>query len=131
MTAADRYLLFADIVLIAHALTVGFVVIGFFCVVLGRWLGWRWVFNPVFRWGHVAVMLLIAGQAVLGQLCPLTTWENLLRERAGSAAYSESFVQHWLHRLLFFEAPLWVFTTIYLAFALVLLLIWLRDRRRL
>jgi hypothetical protein len=131
MTAADKYLLFADIVLIAHALTVGFVVIGFFCVVLGRWLGWRWIFNPVFRWGHVAVMLLIAGQAVLGQLCPLTSWENLLRERAGSAAYSESFVQHWLHRLLFFEAPFWVFTTIYTAFALVLLSLWLRDRRRL
>jgi hypothetical protein len=61
----------------------------------------------------------------------LTTWENLLRERAGSAAYSESFIQHWLHRLLFFEAPFWVFTTIYLAFALVLLSLWLRDRRRL
>ena len=131
MTAADKYMLFADSVLIAHALTVSFVVMGFFCVVLGRWLGWRWIFNPVFRWGHVAVMLLIAGQAVLGQLCPLTTWENLLRERAGSAAYSESFVQHWLHRLLFFEAPLWVFTTIYLAFALVLLSLWLRDRRKL
>jgi len=131
MTAADKYLLFADMVLIAHALTVGFVVIGFFCVVLGRWLGWRWIFNPVFRWVHVAVMLLIAGQALLGQLCPLTTWENLLRERAGSAAYSESFIQHWLHRLLFFEAPFWVFTTIYLAFALVLLSLWLRDRRRL
>jgi len=130
MTAADKYLLFADMVLIAHALTVGFVVMGFFCVVLGRWLGWRWIFNPVFRWVHVAVMLLIAGQALLGQLCPLTTWENLLRERAGSAAYSESFIQHWLHRLLFFEAPFWVFTTIYLAFALVLLSLWLRDRRR-
>lgn len=130
MTATDRYLLFADIVLITHALVVSFVVIGFICTVIGRRLGWRWVFNPVFRWSHIAIVVLIAAQALLGQLCPLTIWENALREQAGATAYNDSFIQHWLHNLLFYTAPFWVFTTIYAAFAVVVLLLWLHDRRK-
>ena len=130
MSAADRYMLFADAILITHFLVVSFVVIGFACIVIGRWAGWTWVFNPVFRWTHLTIMALIAVQALLGELCPLTTWENTLRQNAGATAYSESFIQHWLHRLLFFEAPLWVFATIYIAFAAVVLWVWLYDRQR-
>jgi len=46
----------------------------------------------------------------------------------------ESFVQHWLHRWMFFDAEPWVFATIYTAFgASVAIAWWLggppRDRR--
>jgi hypothetical protein len=130
MNAADKYLLLADTMLTVHFLLVSFVVAGFVAIVVGRWLNWHWVFNSTFRWIHVAIMALIALQALLGRVCPLTTWENTLRRQAGSAVYNESFIQHWLHRLLFFDAPFWVFTTIYIIFAAVVLLIWLHDRRR-
>lgn len=130
MTTADKYQIFADAILVTHFLIVSFVVIGFACIFVGRWFSWRWIFNPIFRWAHTVIMALIAIQAVLGQLCPLTTWENALRQQAGSGVYSESFVQYWLHRLLFFDAPLWVFATIYIALAAVVILTWLHDRRR-
>ena len=130
MTDTDKYQLYADIVLITHALLVGFVVIGVICVVIGRWLGWRWIFSPVLRWCHIAIVVVIALQALLGQLCPLTVWENTLRQRAGMTGYDESFIEHWLHKILFFDAPFWIFTTIYMAFAVVVVLLWLHDRQR-
>ena len=75
MSTADKYQLFADAILVTHFLVVSFVVIGFACIVAGRWFGWRWIFNPIFRRAHAVIVALIAIQALLGQLCPLTTWE--------------------------------------------------------
>jgi hypothetical protein len=68
-------------------------------------------------------------QAWFGQLCPLTIWENQLRRRAGQSGYSESFVEHWLHKILFYEAEPWVFTAIYSAFGVLVVLIWFLGRR--
>ncbi|MGH8078565.1 MAG: DUF2784 domain-containing protein, partial [Lysobacter sp.] len=59
-----------------------------------------------------------------GALCPLTTWEQALRRRAGHDTYDESFIEHWLSRLIFFEAPWWAFVAAYTAFALLVLLTW-------
>jgi hypothetical protein len=43
---------------------------------------------------------------------------------AGSASYDTSFVQHWVQRLLFFDAPSWVFTLAYTAFGIFVILAW-------
>jgi len=32
--------------------------------------------------------------------------------RAGQCDYTESFVEHWLHEVVFYRAEPWVFTTI-------------------
>jgi hypothetical protein len=58
-------------------------------------------------------------------ICPLTTWEQQLREKAGEASYAGGFVAHWLHELLFYDAPNGVFTVCYTAFAGLALLSWL------
>ncbi|MCY3731194.1 MAG: DUF2784 domain-containing protein, partial [Rhodospirillaceae bacterium] len=63
-----------------------------------------------------------------GRLCPLTVWENELRRRAGQLDYQAGFVQHWLHRVLFFEAEPWVFTAIYTAFGALVVLVWFLGR---
>jgi hypothetical protein len=61
-------------------------------------------------------------ESVSGMTCPLTTWENDLRLMAGGGQYSGSFVQHWIHRAMFFQASEFMFTTVYVLFFLIVLL---------
>lgn len=118
------YVLLADLILIAHAAVVAFVVGGEVLFLAGGRLGWRWVRRFGLRLTHVLLMGYIALNAWLGALCPLTVWEQDLRRLAGQQVYAESFVEHWLSRLLFFEAPWWIFVAAYTAFAALVLATW-------
>lgn len=122
----------ADAILAAHVGVVLFVVAGEALFLLGGWRGWRWVRNLPLRLAHLALMLGIALQAWLGELCPLTVWEQDLRRLAGQPAYEASFIEHWLSRLLFFDAPWWVFVAAYTAFAALVAATWwwVPPRRR-
>lgn len=114
----------ADAVLVAHVGIVAFVVLGLVAVGLGRWRRWPWVHGLRWRTLHVLLMLFIALQAWLGALCPLTIGEQALRRRAGQASYGESFIEHWLSRLIFFDLPPWVFVAAYTGFAAMVVLAW-------
>ncbi len=116
--------LLADAILALHVGIVAFVVFGQIAILIGAWRRWRWIRNFRFRAAHLALLLFIALQAWLGQLCPLTIWEQALRERAGQDAYAGSFVEHWLSRLIFFDAPWWTFVAAYTAFAALALACW-------
>lgn len=116
----------ADAILALHVGVVAFVVLGMLAILVGGPLGWRVVRRFGLRAAHLALMLAIALQAWLGRLCPLTTWEQALRIRAGQHTYGGSFVQHWLSRLIFFEAPWWAFVLGYSAFAAIALGCWWR-----
>lgn len=116
--------LFANAILLLHVGIVAFVVLGEALFLIGARRGWRWVRNLALRIGHLALMVFIAMQAWLGALCPLTSWEQAFRRRAEQDTYAESFVEHWLSRLIFFEAPWWLFVAAYTAFALLVLLTW-------
>jgi hypothetical protein len=118
----------ADAVLVVHALFVAFVVVGQSVILLGLWQGWAWVRNLRFRVAHLAAIGIVVLQAWLGVLCPLTILENVLRRRAGEAGYAGSFIQHWLHRVIFYEADGWVFTAVYTAFAGIVALTWYFGR---
>lgn len=56
--------------------------------------------------------------------CPPTVWEQDLRRLAGQGSYTHSFIEHWLSRLLYWEAPWWVFLAAYTAFALLMAVAW-------
>ncbi len=114
----------ADTVLLIHFAIVVFVVAGLPVIVAGNWLGWAWVNAYFFRVLHLLAILVITAQAWLGQYCPLTLLESWLRLQAGEAAYGTSFVQHWLERALYFNAPLWVFAVVYSLFAALVALAW-------
>jgi hypothetical protein len=114
----------ADVVLVAHALFVGFVVVGFALILLGLARGWRWVRRPVFRYAHLAAIGIVVLQAWLGVECPLTTAEDALRRQAGQAGYGASFIQDWLYRLLYYRADTWVFTLVYSVFGAAVLVVW-------
>lgn len=118
--------LLADAILVVHVGVVAFVALGTLAIVVGGPLGWRVVRGFALRATHLALMVVIALQAWLGQLCPLTTWEQALRSRAGQDTYGGSFIQHWLSRLIFFEAPWWMFVLGYSAFAAIVLACWWR-----
>lgn len=118
----------ADAVLLIHALFVAFVVFGLALILLGLWLGWNWVRNFWFRMVHLAAIGIVVAQAWAGVLCPLTIWENALRRAAGQSGYTGSFIQHWLHEVLFFDAEPWVFTAIYTAFGAAVVLTWVLGR---
>jgi hypothetical protein len=107
----------ADVLLVVHFLIAAFIVLGLAAVWLGAALGWRWVRNPWFRYLHLGAIAFVAAEAVLGIACPLTVWEDLLRGGRSMHAGAESFVARWLRALLFYQAPEWLFTAAYLAWA--------------
>ncbi|MCC7412741.1 MAG: DUF2784 domain-containing protein [Gammaproteobacteria bacterium] len=118
----QHWRLAADAVLIAHALFAAFVVLALPAIFVGAARGWRWVRNRALRIAHLVAIGVVIGSAWLGELCPLTVWENALRARAGDAAYPGAFLQHWLERLLYYDAPAWVFLAAYTVFGLLVVL---------
>lgn len=114
----------ADLVLVTHALFVGFVVVGFALILAGLALGWYWVRRPGFRYAHLAAIGIVVLQAWIGMECPLTTLESALRVRAGETGYGTSFIQDWLYRLLYYQAETWVFTVLYTVFGVAVALVW-------
>lgn len=130
MSGSVLYRLLADVLLTVHVGVVLFIVLGLAAIIVGGLRGWSWVRNPWFRLTHLAAILIVAAQAWLGRICPLTTWEMWLRERAGDATYSGSFIAHWFERLLYYEAPMWVFALAYTAFALLVIGSWFGVRPR-
>jgi hypothetical protein len=120
------YRLLADIVLAIHFAIVVFVIGGLVLVFLGNWRGWRFVNGWRFRLAHLAAIGIVVAQAWLGVACPLTTLENWLRVQADEPAYAASFIEHWVTRLMYYDAPAWVFTLAYTLFGLAVIAAWWR-----
>jgi len=115
------YRLAADVVVVLHAAYVSFVVFGQLAILIGILCRWDWVRNIWFRWLHMIAISIVVVESLLGIVCPLTTLEDWLRARSGQAGYRGDFVGHWVHELLFYDAPAWVFTLVYTAFGLIVL----------
>lgn len=112
----------ADLVLIVHTAFIAFVLVGLILTWVGIFRGWRWTRGFAFRATHMAAIVFVVIQAYFGIVCPLTILENNLRLRAGQPAYGDrGFIHHWLHNLIFFDAPSWVFTVCYTIFGLLVL----------
>jgi len=124
--------LLADLVLLAHLAVVLFAVLGQMLVLIGGPLGWPLVRRTGLRVAHLGLVLFVAVQSWLGAVCPLTSIEQALRRAAGEPVAEASFVEQWVTRLLFYEAPWWVFVAAYTAFAALVAASWWRwpPRRR-
>ena len=116
--------LLADVILTLHVGIVAFVVVGQLLFVIGGVLGWFWVRAWRIRLAHLALIAFVIGQSWLGVMCPLTLWEQALRHQSGQAGYTESFIEHWLSKLIFFSSPAWVFELVYTVFGALVLLTW-------
>lgn len=130
VNSQSLYHIAADLVLLVHTLFVVFVVLGLVLILCGAALHWSWIRNPWFRAGHLLAIAVVVMQSWLDVLCPLTTLEISLRQRAGDASYAGSFVAHWLEALLYYRAPAWVFMVCYTAFGAAVALSWYCIRPR-
>lgn len=118
------YSLAADIILIIHFLFVLFVVLSLLLIFIGKFRKWRWVKNFWFRVSHLAAIGIVVLQSWLGIVCPLTTWEMELRQKAEEVVYQESFIAYWLNKILYYQAPWWVFVVIYTLFGSLVICSW-------
>ena len=120
------YQILADVVLSLHVSFVAFMVIGLLVIVVGGLQQWSWIRNSWFRVVHLIGIGIVVAQAWLEVICPLTTLEMWLREQSGQAHYDGSFIQYWFQRLLYYDAPMWVFAIGYTVFGLLVVFTWLR-----
>ena len=60
-----------------------------------RWPGIAFIHLPLAAWGAIMEMM--------GWICPLTPWEQRLRDAAGEGGYSGGFVEHYLLPLIYPE----------------------------
>jgi len=112
-------LLLADIIAVIHLGYVVFVILGFILIVMGIILKWQWVRNLWFRIAHCAAIAGVALEALLGINCPLTLLEFSLRLGVSPSDRRVSFVGELIDSILYYEAPAWLFTVIYVGFALL------------
>jgi hypothetical protein len=119
--------LLADLILALHFLFVLFVVAGLPAIWLGAARGWGWVRNRRFRLAHLGAILFVAAESLAGLACPLTVWEDLLRQTGPAGS---SFMQRWLSRLLYYDLPEWMFTLAYVLFALMVIVTYRRVKPR-
>ena len=124
MPSETIYLAAADALLFTHFLFVVFVIVSLLLILVGRLFSWSWIRNPWFRIAHLIGIAVVVLQSWLGVICPLTIWETELRSKAGGTVYAGSFISHWLEKLLYFQAPDWVFIVCYTTFGLLVLLSW-------
>lgn len=130
MNSADFYILLADLILITHAMFVVFVVVGLILILIGGACSWSWVRNPWFRLVHLIAIGFVVIQSWFGVICPLTIWENALREKAGAIGYQDTFISYWLEKLLYYQLPQWVFVIVYSLFGALVLVSWFWVRPR-
>lgn len=118
---SSGYQLAANGVLILHVGYVAFVVLGLLLILIGGLFRWRWVRNRWFRAVHLLAITIVVLESWLNITCPLTTLENWLRVKAGAETYEGDFIAIWLHSILFFDLPSWVFVYGYTAFGAAVL----------
>lgn len=121
----------ATAILAFHLGVIAFNVFGLVVVPLGAWLGWAWVRGYWWRLAHLAILAVVAFQALLDRICFLTLWQSDLLREAGKSAASGPLIARWIDRMIFWPLPLWVFAVLYvLVWLYALALWWLVPPRR-
>ncbi len=116
------YSLLADIIVVFHLSYACFVLFGFLAIVTGSHRNWNWIRNFPFRITHLACTVFVPLETIIRITCPLTTLENFLLRIAGQEVYNRSFIGNLVSRILFYDAPEWIFATIYAALAVLVIL---------
>ena len=126
MVSDDLLLFGANSILFLHFLYVSAVVLGQILILVGALFGWQFIRRPVIRIIHLLMIVFVALLDLLNRPCPLTVWENQLRERAGeTAAWEMTFVQRLLHSIVFMNFPANIYDYVYIGFAVLVILTFL------
>jgi hypothetical protein len=83
----------ADIIFLVHFLFILFVIFG---AVLSLFnMKWAWFHGPALIWGIYIELS--------GRICPLTPFENILRNKGSGAGYNAGFIDYYLGSLIYPE----------------------------
>lgn len=91
------YKLAADLTALTHLSFILFVLFG---AVLGRR-------RRTWRILHLIAMGYGVFIEVFYWYCPLTIFEQYLREKAGAGMYQEPFIQHYVNKIVYLDVPQW------------------------
>jgi hypothetical protein len=116
------YRILADCIVVFHTAFVLFVVGGMAAILLGIVFKWRWVRNFWFRIIHFGAIAVVVVESVLGVDCPLTDWEDMLREQAGETVKQGTFIGRFLHEIIFVNIQHDILVIAYCLFGLCVLL---------
>jgi hypothetical protein len=105
----------ASMVLYLHFAVVVFNVFWIIAIPTGAWLNWSFVRSFWWRVVHLAVLGIVALQALIGALCFLTIWQTSLIRAAGGPSGEPSRIDEWLTRAVFWPLPMWAFVVLYVA----------------
>ena len=113
---------FADLVLIFHFGIVIFIISLFVIIPVGYKFEWKWLRNRKLRSTHLFLIFLVTTETVFGLTCPLTLIEHNLR----GIYISNTFVNSWLHSLLYWNFPREFFLISYTLFLMWTIFMWKR-----
>jgi len=116
------YSLLADIIVVVYLIYACFVLFGFLAIVIGVPCGWNWIRNFPFRVTHLICTVFVPLETLIRMTCPLTTLKNFFLRASGVEGYSRSFIGDLVSKILFCEAPEWIFAIIYVTLARLLVL---------
>ncbi|MGH6975969.1 MAG: DUF2784 domain-containing protein [Stellaceae bacterium] len=111
-------------VLAIHVAVIAFNVFGLVVIPLGAWRGWRFVRVAWWRALHLALLAVVALQALFGRACFLTLWQAALEQDAGRAASREPLIARWVDSVIFWNLPIWFFAALYVVVWLYALALW-------
>lgn len=89
------YRLLADALVSFHFLWIIFLIVG-------GWWGRRYRYVRVL---HIAALVLAFFVEAFDWYCPLTHLEAWLRGKGAQAGYHDSFIAHYLNKLIYLDAP--------------------------
>ncbi len=110
----------ANAVLLIHFALVLFITAGLPLIYLGAAFGWAWVRAWQWRAFHLAAIVFVAMESLLGIACPLTVWEDALRGNRPNVG----FIERWIEGIMFYDLPAWVFIVAYTGFAALVAVTW-------
>lgn len=102
----------AEMIIAAHVAVILFNVAGLILIPLGAWLGWRLVRIAWLRLLHLALLAIVAAQAIAGRACILTIWQQDL---AANGQIPQPLIIGWVDRLIYWNLPMIVFQVLYCA----------------
>lgn len=111
-------------VLAIHIAVIAFNVFGLVVVPLGAWRGWVFVRGFGWRAAHLALLFVVALQALFGRACFLTVWQAALEQTAGQAASREPLIARWVDSVIFWNLPIWFFAALYVVVLIYALALW-------
>jgi len=111
-------------VLAVHVAVIVFNIFGLVVIPIGAWRGWAFVRGIWWRALHLALLFVVALQALFGHACFLTLWQATLEQNAGQATSREPLIARWVDSVIFWNLPIWFFAALYVAVLIYALALW-------